>query len=340
MTKKLAEKSKLISLPPSRSAEEPATPSQAAPPAASLGPLGAGAKRSYTGVGEMMGVLGKTSPLGRELEEVKARLREFEGSVPVKLLDPRQIGRSRLANRHESEFTSEEFNRLKDEISTAGVNVQPIKVRPVPAVDGVAYEVVYGHRRHRACLDLGIQVLAMVETLEDRDLWLQMDRENRERLNLSPWEQGKSIQRALQAGLFPSVRRLAEEAGIDHSNASKALKLAELPPTVVEAFSSPADLQLHWARPLGEALQKDPESVVERAKAIAARGTVPRPPKQVLDELLGQGAGGAESVRQLKDGDKLLAQITQRRSGRISIDLHHPVDIEQLEQTLRQLLNR
>ena len=338
MTKKLAEKSKLISLPPSRTAEEPSAAMPPASPAASLGPLGAGAKRSYTGVGEMMGVLGKTSPLGRELEEVKARLREFEGSVPVKLLDPRQIGRSRLANRHESEFASEEFARLKDEISTAGVNVQPIKVRPVPEVDGVTYEVVYGHRRHRACLDLGIQVLAMVETLEDRDLWLQMDRENRERLNLSPWEQGKSIQRALQAGLFPSVRRLAEEAGIDHSNASKALKLAELPPAVVEAFSSPADLQIHWARPLGEALQKDPESVVERAKAIAARGTVPRPPKQVLDELLGVGSPAADVVRQLKDGDKLLAQITTRRSGRISIELHRAVEIEQLEQALRKLL--
>lgn len=339
MTKKLAEKSKLISLPPSRAVEEEATSPPAAPTHPALGPLGAGTKRTYTGVGEMMGVLGKSSPLGRELEEVKARLREFEGSVPVKLLDPRQIGRSRLANRHESEFASEEFARLKEEISTAGVNVQPIKVRPIPEVDGVGYEVVYGHRRHRACLDLGIQVLAMVESLEDRDLWLQMDRENRERLNLSPWEQGKSIQRALQAGLFPSVRRLAEEAGIDHSNASKALKLAELPPTVVEAFSSPADLQLHWARPLGEALQKDPESVVERAKAIAARGTVPRPPKQVLDELLGLGPPSPDSVRQLKDGDKVLAQITSRRSGRISIELHRSVDLERLEQALRQLLN-
>jgi ParB family chromosome partitioning protein len=332
MTKKLAEKSKLINLPPSNAAPS----GGATAPAPGLGG-GVLPKRPYTGVGEMMGVLGKSSPLGRELEEVKARLKTYEGAIPVRLLDPRRVRRSRLANRHDSEFSSQEFARLKEEIAAAGVNVQPIKVRPVEGDAGADYEVVFGHRRHQACLDLGIQVLAMIEQVEDRDLWLQMDRENRERLNLSPWEQGKSIQRALQAGLFPSVRKLAEEAGIDHSNASKALKLAELPPAVVEAFSSPNDIQLHWAKPIGEALQKDPESVMARARAIAARGTVPRPPKQVLDELLGLAPAAAAQVRQIKDGDRVVARITPKRNGRVQVDIHRPVDLDALEAALKAL---
>lgn len=340
MTKKLAEKSKLINLPPSGS--EAGRTDSSGIAAATMGVVAPNpaVKRSYTGVGEMMGVLGKTSPLGRELEEVKARLRTYEGAVPVRLVDPRTVVRSRLANRHESEFSSAEFLRLRDEISAAGVNVQPIKVRPIDGQPGAQYEVVFGHRRHQACLDLGIEVLAMIEPVEDRDLWLQMDRENRERLNLSPWEQGKSIQRALQAGLFPSVRKLADEAGIDHSNASKALKLAELPPAVVEAFSSPADLQLHWAKPIGEALQRDPDSVMARAKIIAGRGTVPRPPKQVLNELLGLPATVGPTVRQLRDGDRLVAELAVKRNGRIQVELHVPADIDALEAMLRQLLQR
>ena len=332
MTKKIAEKSKLVNLLPD--------PQPSAPPAAVAVDDALGQRKAYTGVGQMMGVLGRSSPLGKELAEVKARLREYEGSVPLKLLDPRTIARSRLANRHESEFESGDFARLKSEIEHAGVNVQPVKVRPLePARGGVAYELVFGHRRHRACLELGVPVLAMIESVSDKQMWLTMDRENRERRNLSPWEQGQSIQRALQAGLFSSIRRLAEESGMDHSNAAKALRLAELPTAVVAAFSSPADIQLHWARPLSEALQKDPEGVLARAKALAARGTVPRAPKAVLEELLGVGeARGFTDKRHLKKDGKTVAVLTQKPGGALSIEIRQPVDVAEAEGLLKKLL--
>lgn len=333
MTKKIAEKSKLVNLLP-----DP----QPAAPAVEMPPVDAGAARkAYTGVGQMMGVLGRSSPLGKELAEVKARLREYEGTVPLKLLDARSVARSRMANRHESEFDSDDFARLKAEIEHAGVNVQPIKVRPLdPPRDGAEYEVVFGHRRHRACLDLGVPVLAMIEAVGDKQMWLTMDRENRERRNLSPWEQGVSIQRALQAGLFPSVRKLAEEAGMDHSNAAKALRLAELPSAVVAAFSSPADLQVHWARPLSEALQKDPEGVLSRAKSIADRGTVPRVPKSVLDELLGLAADrGFTDKRHIKKDGKTVAVVAQKPAGGVTVDIRLPVDAAAVEAALRKLLD-
>jgi ParB family chromosome partitioning protein len=222
----------------------------------------------------MMAALGQGGALGKELEEVKARLAEFEGTIPVRLLDPGRIQPSAFANRHSTEYTSPAFAELKREIEQARVNVQPIKVRP-GGVSGT-FEIVFGHRRHRACLDLGFEVLAIVEEVTDRDLWLQMDQENRGRRDLSPWEQGRSIQMALRSGLFPSVRRLAESAGIDFSNAAKLLKLAELPDDIVAAFEKPTDLQVHWAGPLSKALQIDPESVLARARALGARGTVPR----------------------------------------------------------------
>jgi ParB family chromosome partitioning protein len=333
MTKKIAEKSKLVNLLP-----DPQPPVPEAPPA--VGEELGGPRKAYTGVGQMMGVLGRSSPLGKELAEVKARLRDYEGSVPLKLLDPRTITRSRLANRHESEFESADFAKLKNEIEHAGVNVQPVKVRPLdPPRGGVEYELVFGHRRHRACLELGVPVLAMIESVSDKQMWLTMDRENRERRNLSPWEQGQSIQRALQAGLFTSIRRLAEEAGMDHSNAAKALRLAELPAAVVAAFSSPADIQLHWARPLSDALQKDPEGVLARAKDLAARGTVPRAPKGVLHELLGMPVErDLTDKRHLKKNGKTVAVITHKPDGAVSIDLRVPVELAQAEALVKQLL--
>lgn len=337
--KRIAEKSKLINLPPTEPApsvrpDHPEGRQPSAPPESAAGTTAGTAapthaSRSFTGVGAMMAAFGQGGALGKELDEVKARLAEFEGSVPVRLLDPAQVRASAFVNRHDSEYESQAFAELKREIAQARVNVQPIKVRP--ARDPGSFEIVFGHRRHRACLDLGLDVLAIVEEVSDRDLWLQMDQENRGRRDLSPWEHGKSIQTALRNGLFPSVRRLAEHAGIDFSNAAKLLKLAELPDDVVSAFETPTDLQVHWAGLLSKALQVDPESVLERAKQISRRGTVPRPSKQVLSELLGEPAvrPAKESVpvRVLRDG-ALIATIQAKGEKRVLIEIHSAIDVD------------
>lgn len=351
--KRIAEKSKLINLPPATSGESlpPSTPASADSRGRSYGPPDTGAtqpqavtapavgsaSRSFTGVGAMMAALGQGGTLGKELEEVKARLAEYEGSVPVRLLDPKKVRATGFANRHETEYRSQGFAELKREIEQARVNVQPIKVRPMR--DGGTFEIVFGHRRHRACLELGLEVLAIVEEVSDRELWLQMDQENRGRRDLSPWEQGRSIQTALRSGLFPSVRQLAEHAGIDFSNAAKLLKLAELPDDIVGAFEKPTDLQVHWAGLLSKALQVDPESVLRRATQISTRGTVPRPSKRVLAELLGDvepaAAKTSEPVNLIRDG-ATVATIRRSAGKRVVIEIHSPVDVDE---TTRQVAN-
>jgi ParB family chromosome partitioning protein len=126
-----------------------------------------------------------------------------------------------------------------------------------------------------------------------------MDRENRERSALRPWETGTTYARALDEGLFASARKLAEAASIDLSQLGKALSLARLPVDVVAAFPSPLDLQYRWATLLTQALQKDPDLILERAKTIKTGGeklsagqvltrllegggTVPPPPKRKM----------------------------------------------------------
>jgi ParB family chromosome partitioning protein len=49
--------------------------------------------------------------------------------------------------------------------------------------------------------------------------------------------------------------------------------LARLPEAVVAAFQTPLDIQFRWAAPLAEAMQKDPDGTLERARTLAgARG--------------------------------------------------------------------
>lgn len=310
--------------------------SPAAAPASPTAP-----PRAKTAPGSMAIFMASQSAAVQEAEELRARLRAFDGALPVRRLDPRSVRASRWANRHDDAFHDKAFEQLKQDIAAAGTNVQAVAVRPVApaapaggaaaragllgrgrggvtasapglqgkgwaggaqaaaaggpvgavegaeALDGTqfSYEIVFGHRRHRACLELGLPLQAVVTELDDRALFEAMDRENRARKNLSAWEQGTMYRRALDGGLYASQRKLAEAVGVDLSLVSKSVALARLPDAVIAAFPSPLDIQFRWAQPLGEALQRDPDGLVARARAVAARkaGLTAR---QVLEALL------------------------------------------------------
>ena len=262
------------------SASDPADGATAAPGTAGARPPRP-ATKPFTGVGSVMAALTREADLTQELAGTRAalgaaqqQLAQWQTAELVQTLDARSVRRSQWANRSEAEFATPEFAALRHEIAGANGNVQPIKVRRIagafPAFDGQTpvYEIVYGHRRHRACLDLGLPVRAVVASdMDDRTLFEAMDRENRGRKNLSAWEQGRMYDEALRQGLYPSLRRLADSLGVNLSDASRAVQLAKLPPEMVGAFASPLDLQVRWAKPLADALQRDPDG------GAAARAT-------------------------------------------------------------------
>jgi len=298
---------------------------QPSPKLPGASPEGAEPPKAKTAPGTMMGFLTAQSGAVQEAEALKARVKSLEEGSPLRKLDPALIRPSKWANRHEATFHSIEFQELKDEIAAAGGNVQPIKVRPAEVLNGstpgaeLTYEVIFGHRRHRACAELGIPVLAAIEDASDVSLFEQMERENRGRKNLSAWEQGTMYRRALDDGLYSSLRRLAEGLGVDVSLVSKSVSLARLPDAIVAAFHSPLDIQYRWAAPLTEALQKDPDGTLSRARSIAQmRGTLSA--TSILSKLVGspEPAGGKlapQSIAITKAG-KVAAKLTADSQGR------------------------
>ncbi len=245
-----------------------------------------------------IGAISASLALGRGVEaknrELQARLAQFEEAAVVELIDPQRIQPSRYANRHELSFASPAFELLKAEIASAGRNVQPIKVRPMGGkgglgVDGLQrYEIAFGHRRHRACLELGLPVAAVVENLSDAQLFGEMERENRARADLSPWEQGMMYKRALDQGLFQSQRQLAVAVGAQSGNVSTAIQIASLPMSVVNAFRSPLDLQFRWGPLLKSLVDREPERVLGAASELAALN--PKlTAKEVVARLMGEG---------------------------------------------------
>jgi ParB family chromosome partitioning protein len=262
MSKKLAAKASMIQMPPVLPQGSAAGPDFVEP-------------RAKTAPGTMAHFMTTQSSAVREADELRDRLKAFEGASPVRALDPRTVRPSQWSNRHADSFADAAFVELRADIESAGGNVQPVKVRPVlngstPDATVVAYEIVFGHRRHRACLDLGLPLLAMIAEVSDRELFETMERENRSRKNLSAWEQGRMYKRALDGGLYPSQRGLSQALGVDVSIVSKSLSLARLPDTIVAAFASPLEIQFRWAQPLAEVLQRDPDGVLARAAQVRA----------------------------------------------------------------------
>lgn len=295
--------------------------------------------RAFTGVGSVMAAITREAEISHELlgaqtklEQARTQLAEFAGATLVRALDPTSIRRSRWANRVEAEFSTSEFRQLKDEIASAGGNVQPIKVRAIQADAGGAFdgqtpthEIVFGHRRHQACLELGLQVHAVVvEEMDDRTLFEAMDRENRGRKNLSAWEQGRMYDEAIKHGLYPSLRRLSDSLGVNLSDASRAVQLAKLPKEVVAAFATPLDLQVRWAKPLADALQRDPDSVLARAREAAQQRDSLRA-TGVYEHLIGKASKALPKQRVISSGKKKLATLKVDASGRASVDFESGV---------------
>ena len=261
-----------------------------------------------------------STAVGQELDTLRERLRAFEGARPAVQIDPARVRPSKWANRHETAYTSTAFERFKDNIDLADGNGQPILVRRVD--DG--YEIVCGHRRHRACQELGLPVFAVVfdEPLSDLQLFLAMERENREREELSPYDQGRMYVRALDSGLFASQRKLAVAIGVSHTWVRKAIQIARLPIGVIEAFLDPTAIQPVHAENIAVALAADEAAVMHRAAELSAtKHTTKRSATQVVQQLLG-GADAQEEVFVIRCGSRTVGHWRRDGKGRAVVTLN------------------
>ena len=128
----------------------------------------------------------------------------LQGSLAsIREIDPQLIDDWGPFDRLE-EFTTvnpdedaEGFAALKESIRNGGQQV-PILVRRSEA-EG-RYEAIYGRRRLRACLELGITVRANIQDLDDATALLAKGLENAARRNLSFYEKARFAEAIREAG--------------------------------------------------------------------------------------------------------------------------------------------
>ena len=188
-------------------------------------------------------------------------------------MDPALIRRSRWANRAEGSFHDAAFKVLKASITIAGGNAVAIIVRRTHSEPSQPqYELACGHRRHQACVELGIPVRTVIRNLTDHQLTELMHHENQARKALRPIELGNMVKMWLDQGLYSSLRRAATAIDRDLGDLSKAVAIAKLPPEILSALKDPLELQFADGTLLNNALQNDSAGVINRVNALTAGG--------------------------------------------------------------------
>lgn len=272
------------------------------------------------------GVIGATQRSLAELREERDRLQALVDVGGGSELDPSSIDPSPFPDRLPDD-SQVDFEALKKLIAEEGQKV-PIQVRRHPHDSG-RYQVVYGHRRWRAALDLGIKVKATVVALSDSELVVAQGIENAARQDLSWIERALFAWRMDQAGI--KARDIRAALSIDDPELARLRAVCRaVPVEVIEAIGrAPKAGRPRWVA-LGNAVGEDPAALElvrktlsgdkvssltsdDRFKLVLA--AVKQPPPRSRSELeLRSPAGKVLGKATFSKGDIKLAVAEQHAS--------------------------
>lgn len=259
------------------------------------------------------------------------------GGVVLKL-DPKRVAESSFANRHDKSLdgSDEDLKTLMQRIRERG-QLEPIRVRPAAPGGDHDYEIVYGHRRHAACLALdaesenGWPVLALLDAkaANVQDHVLKMYQENAERKDLSAYETGAMFANWLEEGVFGSQGEIAKATGLSDASVSQYIRVHELPEVVVKAFGDPRVISLRWMQELARPLKENRAAVLEAAQKLL-KLDAPIAADAVLRNLVSaatpeQRRPAATREESVKIQGKVAMKVS-RKDGRLTLKLGKMVD--------------
>lgn len=235
-------------------------------------------------------------------ETALARLASGEvRQVTQLLLDPAKVriwtGNARLY----SHLNEENCRELLDSLIAEGGQKVPAVVRRVEGDPDHDYEVIAGTRRHwsiswlRAHSYPEMMFVAQVAQLDDEAAFRLADLENRARKDVTDLERARNYADALRTHYGSHLTRMAERLKLSKGWLSKMIKVAGIPDAIIEAFASPADVQLKPAYALAQALdvpgaasaiRGEANRLAAEQRALRAAGAPLVPAADVLRRLL------------------------------------------------------
>ena len=178
------------------------------------------------------GVIGATQRTLSDIRDERDRLQALVNAGGGLELDPTLIDPSPFPDRlpDDTDGAFEEFKKL---IAEEGQKIS-IQVRTHPAIRD-RYQIVYGHRRWRACRDLGIKVKAILIELTDTELVVAQGIENAARQDLSWIERALFVSRMDKAGI--KARDIRAALSVDDPELARLRQVCRaIPIDLIEAI--------------------------------------------------------------------------------------------------------
>jgi ParB family chromosome partitioning protein len=256
------------------------------------------------------GVIGATQRSLSEIREERDRLQALVASgggleLDAALIDPSPFP-DRLPDDGEGDFES--FKKL---IADEGQKV-PIQVRKNPGAED-RYQIVYGHRRWRACLALGIKVKAIQVDLSDSELVVAQGIENAARQDLSWIERALFAWRMDKAGI--KARDIRAALTVDDPELARLRAVCRaLPLDVISAIGrAPKAGRPRWVE-LATAVEGAPKLVETIRKTLSDDKVSALPSDARFAVVLNAIKGDAASARDTLDLKSPAGEVIGRAS--------------------------
>lgn len=218
-----------------------------------------------------------TTLLARESALARIATGEVK-QVTQLLLDPARVRVWSGNGRDQAGLNEDSCRDLIDTILSEGGQKVPAIVRRVSDDPEHEYELIVGTRRRwtiswlRANNYPDMQLLVQVQNLDDESAFRLADVENRGRKDISDFERARNYRGALKTYYGDRQNRMAERLNLSKGWLSKMMTVAAMPDWAVDAYASPADIQLKVCYGLAQrllTLSKDDPKALKAAKAEA-----------------------------------------------------------------------
>ncbi len=186
------------------------------------------------------------------------------------------------SNQPRKYFDDGKMSELKDSIRNSGL-LQPITVRKI---SNGKYEIVAGERRYRACRELGMENIPVIEmNVGDARGYELSVLENIQRENLNPIEEAESYLMLMEVYGY-TQEKLSEKLGKTRSSVSNKMRILKLPASVKEMVKK-GEISYGHARTLLSL--SDEKKIEEAAKEIINKGYSVRETERRVKVLINKG---------------------------------------------------
>lgn len=162
------------------------------------------------------------------------------------LLDPKECEPWEYANRSQEEM-GELDELIKSIRETSQLQPALVRTHPVPH-DGIKYQIIFGRRRHAACLKLGIKLLVIrKDNLSLQEAISCQNAENKYRQDVSNYSNAVLYKKLLANKAFETEKELAEKLGISSSTLSDLMAYTKIPIEILDKIPNIHKLSTYMA---------------------------------------------------------------------------------------------